>query len=107
MLYLSLSHYLSHSQPSSVSKRSMDKVWHESRHTQEGMCLTSHLGRHYSSVSAEELKQLNKVSLLDCFSTMFTNIFQGVMGQCPCLSSQFELDQNLDPPPVPTGLCWL
>jgi hypothetical protein len=34
MLYLLLLHYLSHSQLSSVSKRSMGKVWIQSRHIQ-------------------------------------------------------------------------
>jgi hypothetical protein len=56
------------------------------------MCLTSLSGRHYSSVSAEELKQLNKVGLLCSSNMMFTDTYQGVMGQCPYLSSQLELD---------------
>ena len=74
---------------------------------QASPCLTPRLGRHNSSVSVEEMKQLNKVSLVEPFDMIYTDTCQGVMGQRSYLSSQLNLDQNLDPTSISTSLCWI
>lgn len=49
-------------------------------------------GRHYSTVSPEELEQLNKVSLPERFPWKLTDLSQGILGQCSCLPSQLDVD---------------
>lgn len=54
---------------------------------QASIHLKSRPGRHYSSVSVEEMKQLNKVSVVELFDMIYTDAYQGVMGQRSHLSS--------------------